>query len=44
MAERARTTRTAHEEHAGSEAFIAILCLLSGATWVVLVLYVLKPE
>ena len=44
MPERARLARAAHEEHVGSEAFIAILCLLSGATWVVLVLYVLKPE
>ena len=44
MPERARPTRAVHEEHAGSEAFIAILCLLSGATWIVLVLYVLKPE
>ena len=35
--------REAHEDHAGSEAFIPILCLLSGATWVVLVLYLLRP-
>ena len=44
MPERARAPRAAHAENVGSEAFIAILCLLSGATWVVLVLYLLKPE
>ena len=44
MPERARPARVAHEEQVGSEAFVAILCLLSGATWVVLVLYLLKPE